>query len=421
MWRQRISPEAAAVSTRRSSPGQQFSVLCLDLDGFKDVNDGFGHPVGDEVLNAVAKRLLTCVRDGDTVARFGGDEFAIIQLDSGQPESARTLATRLIDTLSQTFRVGDHEISIGCGIGVALAPGDGETAEILLRNADLALYRAKEEGRNQYRFYNPDMNVRIQERHQMVTDLRHALENGEFSLRYQPIIDLSANTITGFEAFLRWNHPKRGFISPADFIPVAEEIGLIVPLGEWILRQACKDAVSWPDHIKIAVNLSPVQFRSKRVAEAVFTALAISRLPARRLELEITEGLLLDRTEHVLTSLKQLRALGVRIALDDFGTGYSSLSYLQSFPFDKIKIDGSFIRKMNGNESSTAIIRAVANIGTSLGMTTTAEGVETHQQLEWVRSEGCTDVQGFLFSEPLPATGIVSLIEKLDAKDIIAA
>tara|TARA_R110000751_G_scaffold172928_3_gene279347 strand:+ start:59464 stop:61953 length:2490 start_codon:yes stop_codon:yes gene_type:complete len=400
---------------------QQLAVLGIDLDHFKDVNDSLGHPIGDRVLQTVAKRLQSTLRESDTVARFGGDEFAVVQVNPDQPAAAHALAQRLIDTISKTIQIDGQTISIGASIGIAMAPTDGNTAEILLKNADLAMYRSKEEGRGVYHFFEPEMDARMQTRRQMALDLHRALTEGEFVLHYQPLMNVEANVVCGFEALLRWNHPERGMVSPAEFIPVAEEIGLIIPLGEWVLHQACKDANSWPDDIRVAVNLSPAQFRSHRLAETVMTTLSISQLLPRRLELEITEGVLLTETEETLSTLHRLRELGVFIAMDDFGTGYSSLSYLQRFPFDKIKIDSSFVRAMNGEENTMAIIRAVTSLGASLGMTTTAEGVETEEQLEWVRREGCTEVQGFLFSKGVPANEVGAIIEKLGSKAAVAA
>jgi diguanylate cyclase (GGDEF)-like protein len=401
--------------------GGGFAVLALDLDRFKNVNDTLGHPVGDLLLQAVAERLRHSVRESDTVARFGGDEFAMVQVDSDQPAAARSLAQRVIEVLSEPFDVDGQQISIGVSVGIALAPGDGQDAEQLLKGADMGLYRAKSDGRGVYRFFEPEMDARMQARRRLELDLRRALAEDQFLLHYQPVMDVERGQVTCFEALLRWRHPERGMISPGEFIPLTEDIGLIVPLGEWILRQACRDAAAWPENIKVAVNLSPVQFRSNRLIEAVITALAVGKLPASRLELEITEGVLLAETEETLATLHRLRTLGVRIAMDDFGTGYSSLSYLQSFPFDRIKIDASFIRRMDSDASSTAIVRAVTGLGASLGMQTTAEGVETAEQLNWVRAEGCTEVQGFLFSEARPAAELPILIEKLQARGMAAA
>jgi diguanylate cyclase (GGDEF)-like protein/PAS domain S-box-containing protein len=384
--------------------GESLAVHCLDLDHFKGVNDTLGHPIGDELLKAVAQRLGKCLRDSDMVARLGGDEFAVVQFPLNGPHEASTLATTLIEVVSKPYEVHGHEFVVGASIGIALAPDDGEEADVLLRNADMALYRAKAEGRGTAHFFEPEMDRRIQARRMLELDLRKAFANGEFELYYQPLVNLDTDTVSGFEALLRWRHAERGMIAPAEFIPLAEEIGLIVPLGEWVLRKACSEAMRWPRELKVAVNLSPAQFRSRGVVKAVLTALAYSRLPPERLELEITESVLLGETEVNLATLHQLREIGVRISMDDFGTGYSSLSYLRCFPFDKIKIDRSFVSELAERPDCVAIIRAVAGLGMSLGIATTAEGIETREQLERVRAEGCTEVQGYLFSPPRPAS-----------------
>jgi len=390
--------------------GECLAVHCLDLDHFKGVNDTLGHPIGDELLKAVAQRLGKCLRGSDMVARLGGDEFAVVQFPLAGPHEASTLATALIEVVSKPYEVHGHEFVVGASIGIALAPDDGDAADVLLRNADMALYRAKAEGRGAAHFFEPEMDRRIQARRMLELDLRKAFANGEFELYYQPLINLDANAVSGFEALLRWRHAERGMIAPAEFIPLAEEIGLIVPLGEWVLRKACTEAMHWPDRLKVAVNLSPAQFRSRGVVKAVLTALAYSRLPPDRLELEITESVLLGETEANLATLHQLREIGVSISMDDFGTGYSSLSYLRCFPFDKIKIDRSFVSELAERPDCVAIIRAVAGLGMSLGIATTAEGVETPEQLERVRAEGCTEVQGYLFSPPRPASELGDLM-----------
>ena len=396
--------------------GESLAVYCLDLDHFKGVNDTLGHPMGDAVLQAVAQRLKNCLRDSDMVARLGGDEFAVVQYPLGNPNEASTLASMLIETVSRPYEVQGHEFIIGASIGIALAPGDGHEADGLLRNADIALYRAKAEGRGTAHFFEAEMDRRIQARRLLEIDLRKAFANGEFELFYQPLINLTTDAVSGFEALLRWRHPDRGMIAPGDFIPLAEEIGLIVPLGEWVLRQACAEAMRWPGELKVAVNLSPAQFRSRGVVRAVLTALAYSRLPASRLELEITESVLLGETDANLATLHQLREIGVRISMDDFGTGYSSLSYLRCFPFDKIKIDRSFVSELAERPDCVAIIRAVAGLGLSLGIATTAEGIETTEQLERVRAEGCTEVQGYLFSAPRPASELSGIIGAAQCK-----
>ncbi len=401
--------------------GESLAVHCLDLDHFKGVNDTLGHPIGDELLKTVAQRLGKCLRDSDMVARLGGDEFAVVQFPLAGPHDASALATTLIEVVSRPYEVHTHEFVVGASIGIALAPDDGAEADVLLRNADMALYRAKAEGRGTAHFFEPEMDRRIQARRMLELDLRKAFANGEFELYYQPLINLQANAVSGFEALLRWRHAERGMIAPAEFIPLAEEIGLIVPLGEWVLRKACSEAMHWPHDLKVAVNLSPAQFRSRGVVKAVLTALAYSRLAPDRLELEITELVLLGETEANLATLHQLRELGVRISMDDFGTGYSSLSYLRCFPFDKIKIDRSFVSELAERPDCVAIIRAVAGLGMSLGIATTAEGIETREQLDRVRAEGCTEVQGYLFSPPRPASELGQLIAAAPEKEAAVA
>jgi diguanylate cyclase (GGDEF)-like protein len=383
--------------------GDMHAVLCLDLDHFKDVNDTFGHAAGDALLRAVTARLRVCVRDIDGVARLGGDEFAILQASIERPEDAGSLAQRLIATISEPYDVDGQQVIVGASVGIALAPNDGTTSDQLMRNADMALYRAKTEGRSAYSFFEPEMDAQLRKRRLLELDLRKALVDGEFEVFYQPQVDARTEEITGCEALLRWHHPERGTVSPADFIPLAEEIGLIVPLGEWVLRQACAEAATWPGHIRVAVNLSPIQFKNRNLVHIVVNALAQSGLEAKRLELEITETVLLHDNDATLSTLHQLRDLGIKISMDDFGTGYSSLSYLRSFPFDKIKIDRSFVRDLTETGDCAAIIKAVAGLGRGLGIVTTAEGVETLAQLEQVRAEGCTEVQGYFFSAPRTA------------------
>ncbi len=393
--------------------GISSAVLCLDLDRFKAVNDTLGHYVGDQLLRAVAERLLACVREGDVVARLGGDEFAIIQSGVTRPEETKLLAERILEAMQAAFVVSDNQIVIGTSIGLALIPQDGSSAVALLKNADTALYRAKADGRGGFCFFEAEMDARLQQRRQLELDMRRGLIQREFEVAYQPLVNLEAHEVCGFEALLRWRHPERGMVSPSEFIPIAEEIGLIVPLGEWVLDQACLDAATWPDGIKVAVNLSPVQFKSKNLVAAVARALKNSGLPARRLELEITETVLLQESATTLAILHELRGLGARISMDDFGTGYSSLSYLRSFPFDKIKIDQSFIRDLSSREDSIHIVRAVRGLCAGLGMLTTAEGVETEDQLRKLRAEGCTEVQGFLFSAPRPACDIPGIMRSV--------
>ncbi|WP_188312018.1 sensor domain-containing protein [Salinarimonas soli] len=390
--------------------GQGLAVLCLDLDHFKAVNDTLGHPVGDLLLRAATKRIKECVRETDTVARLGGDEFTILQAID-RPEQAGLLARRIIEVLRAPFGIEGHQVVIGTSVGVTCAPSDGLDPDVLLKNADMALYRAKADGRGACRFFEPAMDARLQERRRLELDLRRALAASEFELYYQPLVNAQSSEIIGFEALLRWNHPERGQVPPAEFIPLAEEIGLIIPLGEWVLRDACREAAAWPRKLKVAVNLSPVQFRSPTLLHTAVSALGMSGLSPHRLELEITESVLLHDSAATLALLHQLRALGVRIAMDDFGTGYSSLSYLRSFPFDKIKIDRSFVRELGEKSDCLAIVKAVAGLGASLGITTTAEGVETPEQLDRVREQGCTEVQGYLFSRPRPASEVRALID----------
>jgi diguanylate cyclase (GGDEF)-like protein/PAS domain S-box-containing protein len=401
--------------------GPSLAILCLDLDGFKLANDAFGHSVGDALLCAVGLRLRECVRDTDLVARLGGDEFAILQTGVEQPNSARALAQRIVDAIVRPFEANGHEIAIGTSIGISVAPNDSTDADYLLKSADMALYRTKECDRGGFSFFEPKMDAEMQERRTLESDLRKAITVGEFELFYQPIISLHHNRICGFEALLRWNHPTRGLVLPAIFIPLAEQTGLITALGEWVLRQACTEATKWPDDINVAINLSPVQFRSNNLVSTVMSAIANASIAPARVELEITEAVLLQNTDAIVAILYALRNLGVHISMDDFGTGYSSLSYLRSFPFDKIKIDQSFIRDIERNDESMAIIRAVAGIGISLNMTTTAEGVETKEQLELLRAEGCTEVQGYLFSKPQPASEVPRLLSSLGRKSQAAA
>ena len=386
-----------------------FALLAIDLDRFKHVNDSLGHPVGDELLRKVAERLQTTLRPTDTAARLGGDEFAVVQSGVNDAAGAERLAKRIVDLLGRSYMVEGHLINIGASVGVALAPADGNDPHDLIKNADLALYRAKADGRDTFRFFTPEMSAQVEARRRLELDLRKALAMREFELFYQPQLNLETDRIIGCEALIRWRHPTRGTVSPAEFIPLAEEIGLIVGIGEWVIRTACKEAARWPDALTVAVNLSPAQFQSKKLVATVASALAASGLAPRRLELEITEGVLLQESEANLATLHALRALGLRISMDDFGTGYSSLSYLRSFPFDKIKIDRSFVSGESAKGDAMAIIRAIASLGASFGMTTVAEGVETHEQMQRIRTEGCTDVQGYHISRPVPAAAIMQL------------
>lgn len=399
----------ALASTQRG--GADLAVLMLDLDRFKEVNDTLGHPLGDALLQAVAARLSACVGDTALVARLGGDEFAVIAHLANPVAEAAALAERFRKALCEPFDLGDHQVITGTSIGIALAPRDGTDSDAILKCADLALYRAKNGGRGGFHFFEPELDQLMQERRTLERDLRSALVNGEFELYYQPFVDLSSGEIGGCEALLRWHHPQRGLVLPADFIPLAEETGLIVPLGEWVVRTACAEAATWPAGLRIAVNLSPAQFRSKELVAVVVVALGSAGLSPQRLELEVTETVIMHDSEAVFAALSQLRALGVRIALDDFGTGYSSLSFLQKFPFDKIKIDRSFVRELSGaDEEALLIARAVVRFAVSLGKTTTAEGVETKDQLDILRADGCTEMQGYYFSVPKRAADIAQML-----------
>jgi len=392
---------------------RQFVVHMLDLDRFKEVNDTLGHPMGDALLKAVAQRLRACVRDVDTLARLGGDELCIVQSVADPVSEAGGLANRVIEAIAEPFHLDDHQVTVGVSIGIAVAPTDGGDPHQLMTSADLALYRAKSEGRGTYRFFEREMDARMQTRRALERDLRNALVNSQFELHYQPLLDLNRNEICGLEALLRWNHPTRGKIPPMDFIPLAEETGLIIPIGEWVLRRACAEAAAWPYDVKLAVNLSPAQFKCRTLAQSVVAALATSGMSAHRLELEITESVMMEDADGAFCTLRQLRDLGVRIALDDFGTGYSSLSNLRKFPFDKIKIDRSFVCDLShANAEALAVVRSMAQLGASLGMTTTAEGVETKEQMDQLRAEGCTEIQGYYISRPKPASEIAELLLK---------
>jgi diguanylate cyclase (GGDEF)-like protein len=386
------------------------AVLCLDLDRFKGVNDTLGHPVGDALLKAVSERLRRCVGDRGVVARFGGDEFAILLTDGEQPKEARLLAERVLEVIGEPYRLDGQHVIAGTSIGIAIAPHDGLGPDQLLKNADMALYRAKADGRGIFRFFEKEMDAEAQARRFVELDLHKAVDSEEFELFYQPLVDLGTNQIVACEALLRWKHPTRGLISPAEFIPIAEEIGLILPIGEWVLRKACDEAVNWPSRISLAINLSPVQFKSRNLVQAVILALANSGLSPKRLELEITESVLLEDSDTTRSLLHQLRNLGVSIALDDFGTGYSSLSYLRSFPLDKIKIDQTFIHGLSDRTDSLAIVQSITRLGTSLGMQTTAEGVETEEEFDQVRAAGCTHGQGYYFGRPVTAREIARLL-----------
>jgi diguanylate cyclase (GGDEF)-like protein/PAS domain S-box-containing protein len=397
--------------------GAQLAVLYLDLDHFKSINDTLGHPAGDELLKEAAERLRGCLRESDLIARLGGDEFAIVQTQLQNPKDAELLAQRLREAITGTpYDLGGHQTTTDLSIGIALAPGDGTEIDELIKRADMALYGAKAEGRANYRYYEPDMNARMKQRRGLEIDLRSALAHDELELHYQPLINLRTGNIVACEALLRWNHPQRGMISPMEFIPVAEETGLIGAIGEWVLKRACVEAMTWPSHISVAVNVSPVQFRNPALALTVVSVLAETGLPANRLELEITESVLMQNNDTTLATLHQLRDLGARISMDDFGTGYSSLSYLRSFPFDKIKIDRSFINDLSTGDEAVAIVRAILNLASSLKMTTTAEGVETAEQKRLLQATGCDEMQGYLFSRPRTAADISELFKSQPTK-----
>ena len=391
--------------------GARLAVLCLDLDHYKSINDTLGHQAGDELLKEVVQRIRNCLNKGDLIARLGGDEFALVRTGLQHPKEAEALAQQLRETVAgHTYSLKGHQTGSDLSVGIALAPEDGVEIDELLNHADLALYGAKAEGRGSYRYYEPEMNARMKRRRSLEVDLRSALLKNEFVLYYQPILDLKTGSITGCEALLRWQHAQRGIVLPAEFIPVAEETGLINSIGEWVLKQACSDATAWPSAVRVAVNVSPAQFRNSALPLVVVGALAESGLAAQRLELEITESVLLQSNESSLLRLHQLRELGVRIALDDFGTGYSSLSYLRSFPFDRIKIDRSFVADLLDGNEAVAIVNAILTLASSLKMNTTAEGVETAAQQRLLQAAGCGEVQGYLFSKPLPASRIGELI-----------
>ena len=416
LFRQRLNDRLAAFG----AASHPFAVLMLDLDRFKVVNDSFGHPTGDALLRQVGERISSTLCGEDTVARLGGDEFAVLTAD-GSKSGVDGLSARLIARLSEPYDLDGRAVEIGVSIGAAFAPLDGSSPEELLKMSDMALYQAKAEGRGVLRYFSATMDAELKVRNDLEHDLRHALERGEFVLHYQPQVDLASGRIVGVEALVRWEHPVRGLVGPNDFIPFAEDTGLIVQIGAWVVRQACFDAVSWPGDIRVAVNLSPVQFDGGDLWETILEALAASGLDPRRLELEITESTLLANTEATVAMLHRLRDRGIRVAMDDFGIGYSSLAYLRSFPFDKIKIDRTFVSEIMTSDDCAAIVRAVAGLGQSLGVATTAEGVETSAQEEMVRRQGCTEMQGYYFSPPRPASDIVAMLKaQADAAQIAA-
>ncbi|HEU5274816.1 MAG TPA: EAL domain-containing protein [Xanthobacteraceae bacterium] len=410
-------PNRAQFQTRlrealqRVARGERLAVHCLDLDNFKTINDALGHAVGDDLLKRVAARLRACLRESDVVARLGGDEFAIIQSPLEDPAEAAALARRVCDQIGRAVELNGMQAVVNTSIGIALAPADAREPEALLKQADMALYAAKGAGRGVFRFFEPEMDARMQLRHALEHELREAIADGELELHYQPVVDVASGAVAGMEALLRWPHPTRGTVPPSEFVSIAEDTGLIIPLGEWVLRRALADAARWPAHVRVAVNLSPVQFRSRHLAQMVISACAAARVSPARLELEVTEAAFLAATPEVLATFDQLRGLGVKIVLDDFGTGYSSLNYLRRFRFDKIKIDRSFVKDLGADGSiSTAIVESVVRLARALDVATTAEGVETVKQLDIVRAAGVTEMQGFLYSAARPVEEIDALL-----------
>jgi diguanylate cyclase (GGDEF)-like protein/PAS domain S-box-containing protein len=416
LFREQLKQELAYIAS-----GQQLAVLYIDIDEFKSVNDSLGHMIGDELLKSVATSLGRCIGGSDFVARLGGDEFAIVQTAVKTEADVTDLIARVFDAIRTPYECLGHQVATDASIGIALAPQHGADLDQILKNADLAMYAAKSAGRRTYRFFEPVMDAQVKARRILEMDLRQAIADEALEVYYQPCVSLQNNNIRGCEALVRWRHAERGMISPAEFIPIAEETGLINQLGEWVLATACAEATTWPDDIRLAVNVSPVQFRSGTLALKIVAALSASGLPANRLELEITEAVLIRDDDAALEILHQLRAIGVRIALDDFGTGYSSLSYLQRFPFDKIKIDRCFVNDITEPDGSSCIVRAVVNIATERHMTTTAEGVETPQQQELLRALGCTEMQGYLFSAAKPAAEIRQLFFTHRARPVAVA
>ena len=416
-FRERINGMLAAMHKGKN----HIAIHLIDLDRFKTINDTLGHPIGDKLLKEVASRLKTVIRPGDMITRFGGDEFVVLQVGTERYQDAKWLAQRLARTLKDPFEIDGHRIDIGASIGIAMAPMDGVDADQLLKKADMALYAAKNGGGGDHRFFALEMEEAAQERRALELDLREALSSDQFQLYFQPLVDLRTGRVTTCEALMRWKHPNRGMVPPAVFIPIAEETGLIISLGEWALQRACAEAANWPKSVKVAVNLSPVQFRDRGLALHVVSALAKSGLPAQRLELEVTERLLLEDSDGTLATMEQLKNLGVSISLDDFGTGYSSLNDLRKFPFQKIKIDQSFIQGLGEERDAQAIIGAVAGLGASLDKTVIAEGIETEEQMRQVKAHGCHEGQGHFFGEPMAAETIhARLAESTSVAQLVA-
>ncbi len=392
---------------------EQVALLHLNLDFFKTVNATLGASAGDQILQQTAQRLASCVGPSDLVVRLGSDEFAIVQTSGQQPAASTDLGHAIIQQLAHPFNIGEHQVSLSASIGISLAPRHGGETDHLLKNASLALSRAKTEGRKTLRFFEPEMDARVQARRALEADLRKAVLYSEFELHYQPIFDVNQGRVTTFEALVRWNHPERGRISPMDFIPLAEEMGLIVDIGRWVLYQACLDAATWSDGIKVSVNVSAIQFKSAGLLDDVMSALAMAGLAPERLDLEVTESVLIRHREETLALLHDLKFHGISISLDDFGTGFSSLSYLRSFPFDKIKIDKSFVDDITSNDEALAVLRSIIFLGKALGMAITVEGVETREQFDLLKRERCTEVQGYLISRPVPSGDIPSLLSSI--------
>ena len=407
----RIS-QSISLAGRQHRP---LAVLFLDLDRFKYINDSLGHAVGDQLLQSIAKRLLASVRNSDTVSRQGGDEFVILLSEISHPEDAATSARKILFSLNAPHSIEGHDLDIAGSVGISIYPGDGEDAETLIKNADTAMYHAKESGRNNFQFFKPEMNLQAVERQSLEGNLRHAVERGEFLLHYQPKINLFTGQITGAEALIRWQHPDRGLISPAQFVPIAEDCGLILPIGRWVLREACKQSREWQDaglpFKRVSVNVSATEFRAKTFLEGVSTTLRETALQARYLDLELTEGVLMQNAKSTASVLQELKRMGVHLAVDDFGTGYSSLSYLRQFPIDVLKIDQSFVRQISDDPNDSAIVRAIIDMGKNLKQRVIAEGIETQAQLALLQSWHCAEGQGYLFSHPVPAAQFARLLQ----------